>query len=581
MGVTTDFAMTHLRRVGTGKGPAVQTLRAHVCKNLYPQIMQKTLADQPNLTVIEAEVESVLSQNGKVSGVRIRLGGQIEEIECRSAVLTTGTFMNGLCHRGTEKTVAARHGDPAVAGLSQFLKDLGVRLRRFKTGTTPRVSLKSLDLTGLECMDSELELGAMSFMHDRPMVDRKLYDCWQTHTQPATHELLASRLHESAMYSGQIEGVGPRYCPSIEDKIVRFAGKDSHPVFLEIEEWDGDSVYVQGFSTSLPAETQLDALRTIPGLENVEVHRYGYAVEYDMADPQQLHPSLMSKLMPGLFLAGQVNGTSGYEEAAAQGIVAGINAARWANDEEAVIFGRDQAFLGVMIDDLVVKGVDDPYRMLTARAEHRLLLRHDNADQRLTPIARAIGLCSEERWARFQTKMDRIQESESFLRSESISSKNNGLLEEMGHPPVLNRVSLFEMMKRPKFGLSDARELCDKLDIEWNVDDCQSGLGLEVRDQIELAAKYDGYLQIQERVVAKQRKLDDVSIPGSFDYQAAKGLSYESIEKLSRVRPSTLGQASRIPGMRPSDILLLVGLLGRSRSSLRRTESKPEEAHPA
>lgn len=568
MGVTTDYTLTHIRRVGTGKGPAVQTVRAHVCKELYPRFMQEVFAATPNLTVLEGRAETVLHAGGAVTGLRVTPTGseQSIDLEAPAVVLTTGTFLNGLCHMGSEKTVAARHGDQAVFGLSAFLTDIGVRLRRFKTGTTPRVRFSSLNLEGLEVMESEPEAGAVSFLHARPKPLRKLYGCWQTHTNPDTHAALAERLNESAMFSGQIQGVGPRYCPSVEDKIVRFADKDSHPIFLEIEEWDGESVYVQGFSTSLPADAQLQALRTIKGMESVDVIRYGYAVEYDMADPLQLHATMMSKQLSGLFLAGQLNGTSGYEEAAAQGIVAGINAARYASNQPEVVFGRDQAFLGVMIDDLVTKGVEDPYRMLTARAEHRLILRNDNGDQRLTPIAREIGLCSDERWERFQVKMDRLERGLESLKAAELGSRHNPVLDSRGHPGLNNRSSLFELMRRPSVSLDEAESLAAELELEIDLpkvdgDESFEGLNREAREQIELAAKYDGYLEIQKRLADQQRKMDDIRIPEAIDYASLKGLSYESVEKFSRVRPETVGQASRIPGVRPSDIALLVGLL--------------------
>lgn len=562
MGVTTDHALTHIRRVGTGKGPAVQTVRAHVCKSLYPKLMQETLAAQPNLTIIEDQVLTVQSSDGRATGVVTERG----VLTARSVVLTTGTFLNGLCHQGKQQTIAARHGDQAVSGLSAFLVELGIRLRRFKTGTTPRIAFSSIDLSQTVPMASEPEAGAISFLHDQPHPIGELLPAWQTRTTEATHQFLTDNLNESAMYSGVIEGVGPRYCPSIEDKVVKFADKTSHPIFLEKEEWEGESVYVQGFSTSMPAEVQIAALRTIPGLESCEMIRPGYAVEYDMADPLQLRPTLMSKQLDGLFLAGQVNGTSGYEEAAGQGIVAGINAALFARDQEELIFRRDQSFIGVMIDDLVTKGVDDPYRMLTARAEHRLLLRHDNADQRLTPLAHELGLCSELRWSRFATKMDRIEKGRRVLDETYVTMRGNPLLESFGFAPVSNRASLFELVRRPGVGLESIGDLLGLLSQEMvrgSVAEFSEVLAWprEVREQLELAALYDGYIDLQRKAVEKHVRLEVIRIPKDFDYASAPGFSHETIEKLTLIRPETVGQASRVPGVRPSDIALLIGRL--------------------
>ncbi len=549
MGVTTDFALTHIRRLGTSKGPAVQTTRAHVCKDLYPEIMQQVFSETENLTVLEAAVNEFTTVAGAVTGVRLADGS---EISGRAVVLTTGTFLNGLCHLGHEKTVAARHGDPAATGLSGSLQHHGVRLRRFKTGTTPRIAISSIDFSKTEETASELEAGPFSFVHDRLHPQHDLLPCWQTHTTPLTKEIITANLHQSAMYGGQIEGVGPRYCPSIEDKVVRFAEKETHPVWLEQETWTGEEVYVQGVSTSLPADVQLEFLRTITGLENVVMMRPGYAVEYDMADPLQLNPSMMSKLVSGLFLAGQLNGTSGYEEAAGQGIVAGINAARYARDEQPVVLRRDNSFIGVMIDDLTTKGVEDPYRMLTARAEHRLLLRHDNADERLTPIAREVGLASEVRWERFVEKQEAILRGRAVLENTFVLPSESDALIAIGSAPVGEKYSLFTLMKRPELRLDGVLKLRPDLAISPDP---------AVREQLELAAVYDGYLQRQADLAAQQLRLDDYPIPTDWDYDATGGISYETREKLGRIRPTTVGQASRVPGVRPTDIALLIGHL--------------------
>lgn len=557
MAITTDFTLTHIRRVGTGKGPAVQTLRAHVCKTAYPEMMRSVFMSEPNLSVYEGLVSQILASGGEVRGAKFTPTGQQAEIEirARSVVITSGTFLNAVCHEGATKTQAARHGDAAVLGISPFLSSLGVRLLRFKTGTTPRIVKSSIDFSQTAAMESHDDAGPFSYLHDQSYPQRELLPCWQTRTLPSTHEILQENLHRSAMYGGHIQGTGPRFCPSVEDKIVRFANKDSHPIFLEQEEWDSESMYVQGFSTSMPADVQIAALHTIPGLQNAEMIRPGYAVEYDVADPTQLYATGMSKLCDGLFLAGQINGTSGYEEAAGQGILAGINAARHAMNEQPVILSRDSSFIGVMMDDLVTKGVEDPYRMLTARAEHRLLLRSDNADQRLTAISREVGLCSDERWARYQQKMHAMETLIDYAKRTFIHPNDEDKIASLETFPLKQKMSLYDLLKRPEV---DPKILFDS--ISWPRDLSQAQKD-DVLQQIKLAAIYEGYIEIQQRLADRTRNLDAIQLPKDLVFEQIKGLSYECIDKLNRHRPENAGQASRIPGVRPADIALLVGQL--------------------
>ncbi len=564
MALVTDRTLTHVRFVGTGKGPAVQTLRGHVDKDLYPLEMQKVLHQQPGLTLLEAAVDSVLIHaDGSVKGLLMSDGTQVLS---RAVVITTGTFLNGLMHCGSTKTDGGRFGEARSVGLSASLSNLGLKLGRFKTGTTPRIDLNTIALDMLEAVPSEA-CPPFSYLNDAGFEQirvpdsrvnsRPLLPCWQTHTSTTTHQIIKDNLHLSAMYGGHIAGIGPRYCPSIEDKVVRFADKDSHPVFLEQETWDGSSLYVQGMSTSMPADVQIQFLRTLPGLENVRMMRPGYAVEYDMVFPDQLNRRLEVRNVPGLFLAGQINGTSGYEEAAAQGLVAGINAAQHARDGEGhFMLDRQGSYIGVLVDDLVTRGVTDPYRMLTSRAEYRLLLRHDNADVRLTPMAREAGLIDDLRWELFNARRLAVEAERERLHAIYALPRHNEALKRLGTASVGdNRQSMLTLMKRPELNYRRVCEIASALYPELPPAPEIPACAIE---QLEIQVQYSGYIDRQGEQVLAASKLEKVAIPAGISFDQITSLSHEGKEKLSKIRPESLGQASRIPGIRPGDIQVLM-----------------------
>ena len=523
MGQLIDASMIQMRILNRRRGPAVQAPRAQADKFTYSRLAKETLESTPHLHIFMDTVIDILSENGHASGVKTERGWTITS---RTVVLTTGTFMDGRIFIGEYDAPAGRLGESAAIGLGDSLRAKGFHTGRMKTGTPARVKMSSLDFDEMERQDGDMPMEAFSFLSDS--VDRPSLPCWVTYTNEDTHRIIRENIGRSPLYGGKIIGKGPRYCPSIEDKVVRFPERERHQIFVEPEGIGTEEMYLNGLSSSLPEDVQRAFIHSIPGLRHAEVIRPAYAVEYDYLDPLDLYPTLESKLMKGLFIAGQTNGTSGYEEAAAQGLIAGINASQLLKGEEMLVLSRSEAYIGVLIDDLVTKGTKEPYRMFTSRAEHRLLLRHDSADRRLTPIAARLGIAGSDRAERLRKKEQDIADICSILRSKRIGGK-----------------SAYEKLREP--GVSASSLGIPEL----------GGYSAAVIDTAELDIKYAGYLEREEREVERSRKSENMAIPADFDYDSVDGISSESKEKLKAIRPLSVGQAMRISGVRVSDIAVL------------------------
>lgn len=544
MGISADLACIQMRLLNTGKGYAVHALRGQEDKPFYHTLMKKIVEDQENLELKQLMIDKLLVENGAVVGVEAETG---EIFEAKCVILATGTYLRGRIVYGQVNYECGPNGLRSAQKLSASLLENGVELMRFKTGTPARIDARSLDYSKMEPQYGDEEVRNFSFISD--IKTREQVPCYLTYTNEATHKIIRDNLHLSGMYNGMIEGVGPRYCPSIESKIVRFANKERHQLFIEPEGRSTNEMYVQGMSSSLPAHIQLQFMQTIPGLEHCKMMRAGYAIDYDCLDPLQLRPSLEHKAISGLFSAGQSNGTSGYEEAAAQGLMAGINAIMKINGREPLVLRRDEAYIGVLIDDLVTKGTSEPYRMMTSRAEYRLLLRQDNADLRLTEKGRAIGLVDDKRYGIFTEKRTALERTVSELGKQNISpsAENNAKLEAMGTAPLRSGSSLLDLLRRKEVTYSKLQQAFDLPE-----------LAPQVAEQAEIFVKYEGYITKQRQEVERFMKLENKRLPDDIDYRAIKELSSEAAEKLDKVRPANIGQASRISGVSPADISVLM-----------------------
>ena len=541
-----DFGGIQFRTLNASKGPAVRATRAQADRQLYKQAVRTALENQPNLALFQQTVSDLIVEGDKVAGVKTQMG---LNFTAKAVVLTTGTFLGGKIHIGLENYSGGRAGDPASIALAERLRELPFRIDRLKTGTPPRIDGRTIDFGKLEEQHGDNPVPVFSFLGKQEQHPRQI-PCHITRTNSKTHDIIRSGLDRSPLYSGVIEGIGPRYCPSIEDKVVRFADRDSHQIFVEPEGLNTHEIYPNGISTSLPFDIQYQFVRSMLGFENAEIVRPGYAIEYDFFDPRDLKSSLETKHMKALFFAGQVNGTTGYEEAAAQGLIAGLNAARLVQGFDSWCPARNEAYIGVMIDDLITRGTQEPYRMFTSRAEYRLLLREDNADLRLTEKGRELGLVNDQRWQAFEIKRAAIAQLQGDLKKEWVRTETPKAeqVEQLWGKPLVREANLMDLLRRPEV---DVKQLLSFLDDYQDID-------MQVAEQVEIQAKYAGYIDRQQTEIDRALRYDHLPMPAIIDYSGVPGLSNEVSEKLKKQRPETLGQASRIPGMTPAAISLLL-----------------------